>query len=75
MASQRKKQARFAVGDDIKLLKEVVAVNPFKHKGKWQEIGDKISTSKFQIDGRRARERTQLMMSQYKKETNENLKK
>ncbi|CAC5410691.1 unnamed protein product [Mytilus coruscus] len=47
----RKKQARFSVADDIKLLREVTLDNPFRYKGKWIEIGEKLSTTTFLIDG------------------------
>ncbi|XP_052090746.1 putative uncharacterized protein DDB_G0271982 [Mytilus californianus] len=71
----RKKQARFSVADDIKLLREVTLDNPFRNKGKWIEIGEKLSTTTFLIDGRRARERTNLLITQFKKDNRENLKK
>ncbi|XP_052089249.1 putative uncharacterized protein DDB_G0271982 [Mytilus californianus] len=71
----RKKQARFSVADDIKLLKEVTLENPFQNKRKWIEIGEKLSTTTFLVDGRRARERTNLLIAQFKKGNQENLKK
>ncbi|CAC5415892.1 unnamed protein product [Mytilus coruscus] len=73
--SCKKKQARFSVADDIKLLREVTIDNPFRNKGKWIEIGEKLSTTTFLIDGRRARERTNLLITQFKKDNRENLKK
>ncbi|KAK3088539.1 hypothetical protein FSP39_020305 [Pinctada imbricata] len=70
----RKKQIRFKSIDDIKLLREVVASNPFKNKGKWTEIAESLSKPGFILDGRRVRERTQLLIDQHRRENAENIK-
>ncbi|KAK3100021.1 hypothetical protein FSP39_024984 [Pinctada imbricata] len=70
----RKKQIRFKSIDDIKLLREVVANNPFKNKGKWTEIAESLSKPGFILDGRRVRERTQLLIDQHRRENAENIK-
>ncbi|XP_041350998.1 uncharacterized protein LOC121369981 [Gigantopelta aegis] len=67
--AQRKKQVRFMDFNDLKLLKEVVAQNPFKDK-KWRTIAAILSTAEFVIDGRRARERTDLLVEKFKQKEN-----
>ena len=67
----RKKQVRFSVNDDIKLLKEVLADNPFEDKSKWSGIARGISVDNFNIESRRARERTLLLLNQCQKEERE----
>ena len=73
--SSRKKMTRFSGSDDLRLLREVLAENPYQNKGKWSEIAESLSLANFQIDSRRARERTQLLLNQFNKDTNNNLKK
>ena len=67
----RKKQVRFSANDVIKLLKEVLADNPFEDKSKWSGIGRRISVDNFNIEPRRARERTLLLLNQFRKEERE----
>lgn len=67
----RKKQVRFSANDDITLLKEVLADNPYEDKSKWSGIGRRISVDTFNIEPRRARERTQLLLNQFRKEERE----
>ncbi|KAK3107040.1 hypothetical protein FSP39_005752 [Pinctada imbricata] len=73
--AERKKQFRFTEQADLQLLKEVVASNPYKDKSKWSEIGETMSSDRFTIDSRRARERTALLLAQHKKKDSENKKK
>ena len=72
--SDRKKQIRFKSDDDIKLLREVLASNPWRHKGKWTEIASTLSKPGFMLDMRRVRERTLLLLEQHKANERENLK-
>ena len=67
----RKKQVGFSANDDIKLLKEVLADNPFEDKSKWSGIGRRISVDNFNIEPRRARERTLLLFNQCRREERE----
>ena len=75
----RKKQCRFTARDDLNLLKEVVSQNPYQDKAKWISVAERTSQAadgkEFTIDGRRARERTTLLLDQFKKEDNKSLKK
>ena len=43
--TERKVQVRFSYSDDIKLLLEVAAVNPFANKGKWGEVAEKVNAA------------------------------
>jgi len=73
----RKKQVRFSQYDDLALLREVLAKNPFKNKLKaWVDIASTITESRphMQVDARRVRERTYLMVDNYKKENAKSLK-
>ncbi|XP_061169194.1 uncharacterized protein LOC133178519 [Saccostrea echinata] len=72
MESGRKKQFRFSEQDDIKLLREVISRNPFKDRAKWAEIS---SVLPLNIDARRVRERTVLLIEQRKKFNSCSLKK
>ena len=69
----RKRIMRFAAWQDVLLLREVVAQNPFivglKESGKaWSAIAEKLvdADESFAVDGRRCRERTLLMLEYYK---------
>lgn len=73
-AGLRKKQVRFSVLEDDKLLKEVAARNPFKNKTKWAEIAVILSRDGFSVDGRRVRERTQLLLDSHIKDMELNMK-
>ena len=76
MALSRKKPYRFNETSDVKLLREVLAQNPFQDQKKWSSIADALlGDSDIQIDGRRARERTSLLTLKFKKEERESLKK
>ena len=62
MDLSRKKPYRFNETSDVKLLREVLAQNPFQDQKKWSSIADALrGDSDIQIDGRRARERTSLL--------------
>lgn len=69
----RKKQVRFSQYDDLALLREVLAKNKLKA---WVHIGSTITESRphTQMDARRVRERTYLMVDNYKKENAKSLK-
>ncbi|XP_041371921.1 uncharacterized protein LOC121385344 [Gigantopelta aegis] len=72
--AQRKKQVRITDFNDLKLLKEVVAQNPFKDKKTWETIAEILSTAEFVIDGRRVRERTDLLVEKFKQKENVSVK-
>ncbi|XP_007252208.1 uncharacterized protein si:dkey-45d16.4 isoform X2 [Astyanax mexicanus] len=71
----RKRQVRFSARHDILLLREVIAQNPFtsKESGRiWARVGEIITAAlqdeNFEVDGRRCRERTMLLLDYYKKQ-------
>ncbi|XP_062610472.1 uncharacterized protein LOC134272239 [Saccostrea cucullata] len=72
--SERKKQIRFSEKDDLLLLREVLAKNPFKDRAKWTD-SDAISRAGFTVDGRRVRERTNLLLEHHRKNDAESKKK
>ena len=66
---KKKKPFRFSSSDDIVLLREVIANNPYsasESKKKWEEIAN--ATQLHGLSGRRCRERTSRLLSFYKKE-------
>ena len=63
----RKKQIRFQPKDDIMLLRDVLARSPFKTSAAWNEIATELSTLNFQVDARRVRERSNLLIDHHKK--------
>ncbi|XP_028308357.1 trichohyalin isoform X2 [Gouania willdenowi] len=72
---QRKRQVRFSARHDIILLKEVIVQNPFasKEPGRmWARVGENITAAlqeeNFEVDARRCRERTMLLLDYYKKQ-------
>ncbi|XP_022054681.1 uncharacterized protein si:dkey-45d16.4 isoform X2 [Acanthochromis polyacanthus] len=71
----RKRQVRFSARHDIILLREVIAQNPFasKEPGRiWARVGEIITAAlqeeNFEVDARRCRERTMLLLDYYKKQ-------
>ncbi|XP_061590690.1 uncharacterized protein si:dkey-45d16.4 isoform X1 [Cololabis saira] len=71
----RKRQVRFSARHDIILLREVIAKNPFasKEPGRiWARVGEIITAAlqeeNFEVDARRCRERTMLLLDYYKKQ-------
>ncbi|XP_061627636.1 uncharacterized protein si:dkey-45d16.4 [Phyllopteryx taeniolatus] len=71
----RKRQVRFSARHDIVLLREVIAQNPFasKEPGKvWARVGELMTEGlreeSFEVDARRCRERTTLLLDYYKKQ-------
>lgn len=75
----RKRQFRFSVRNDIDLLKLVVEQNPYgaPHGGrlhKWQAIADTLRDSGIDIDFRRARDRTALLLEQWRQQDINHLK-
>ncbi|XP_077055260.1 uncharacterized protein LOC143706809 isoform X1 [Siphateles boraxobius] len=74
-SNPRKRQVRFSARHDILLLREVIAQNPFtsKESGRiWARVGEIITSTlqdeNFEVDGRRCRERTMLLLDYYKKQ-------
>lgn len=66
---------RFSARHDIILLREVIAQNPFasKEPGRiWARVGEIITAAlldeSFEVDARRCRERTMLLLDYYKKQ-------
>eukprot|EP00177_Eucheuma_denticulatum_P005933 GFKZ01010819.1.p2 GENE.GFKZ01010819.1~~GFKZ01010819.1.p2 ORF type:complete len:480 (-),score=70.15 GFKZ01010819.1:2965-4404(-) len=71
--SARKRQFRFSVRADIDLLKLVIKNNPYAapHGGrlhKWQAIADTLREGGIDIDFRRARDRTGLLLDQWREQ-------
>ncbi|XP_068448654.1 scaffold attachment factor B1 isoform X2 [Clinocottus analis] len=71
----RKRQVRFSARHDIILLREVIGQNPFasKEPGRiWARVGEIITAAlqdeNFEVDARRCRERTMLLLDYYKKQ-------
>ncbi|XP_071162592.1 MAP7 domain-containing protein 2-like [Mytilus edulis] len=75
-SGSRKKQVRFQTKDDLVLLREVLAKNPFQNKSAWNEIASAVADtrSNLQVDARRVRERTHLLIDQHKKSNADSLK-
>lgn len=74
-STPRKRQVRFSARHDILLLREVIAQNPFtsKESGRiWARVGEIVTRAlldeNFEVDGRRCRERTMLLLDYYKKQ-------
>ncbi|XP_018617690.1 uncharacterized protein LOC108940190 isoform X1 [Scleropages formosus] len=74
-STPRKRQVRFSARHDILLLREVIAQNPFasKEPGRiWAKVGEIITAAlqdeSFEVDARRCRERTSLLLDYYKKQ-------
>ncbi|XP_043920655.1 reticulocyte-binding protein 2 homolog a-like isoform X2 [Protopterus annectens] len=73
--STRKRQVRFTARHDIMLLREVLTQNPFilKEPGRvWAKIAEHLTLAlqdeNFEVDGRRCRERTALLLDYYKRQ-------
>ncbi|XP_072259966.1 uncharacterized protein [Pyxicephalus adspersus] len=73
--STRKRHIRFAAHHDIILLREVIHHNPFwvREFGQvWAAVAERMSTALqgegFEVDGRRCRERTALLLDYYKRQ-------
>ncbi|XP_067133385.1 chromatin assembly factor 1 subunit A-like [Centruroides vittatus] len=65
--NNRKVPTRFSCWHDIVLLREVVAVNPYAYKNPkaaWKNISVNLRTY-YAVDGRRCRERTNLLLQYY----------
>ncbi|XP_052086539.1 uncharacterized protein LOC127723861 [Mytilus californianus] len=70
------KKVRFQPKDDLVLLRKVLARYPFKNKSAWNEIALSVADtrSNFQVDARRVRERSHLLIDPHKKTNAESLK-
>lgn len=69
-------RARFTVEDDINLLKEICAENPFKDSKAWLVIAKNIEVGTKRIFTVRAiRDRCDLLLAQFVHEDRTNLKK
>ncbi|XP_005993277.1 trichohyalin [Latimeria chalumnae] len=73
--STRKRQVRFSARHDIMLLREVIIQNPFASKESsriWAKVGEYLTAALqdegFEVDGRRCRERTVLLLDYYKRQ-------
>ncbi|KAM4691706.1 uncharacterized protein WCC33_016487 [Rhinophrynus dorsalis] len=73
--STRKRQVRFAAHHDILLLREVIHHNPFavRESGRvWAAVAEEMNSALrgegFEVDGRRCRERTALLLHYYKRQ-------
>ncbi|XP_078510714.1 uncharacterized protein LOC144770244 isoform X1 [Lissotriton helveticus] len=73
--STRKKKVRFLAQHDIMLLRKVVMQNPFALKEPrhvWARIGEEMNAAlqdeSFEVDYRRCRERTALLLHYYKRQ-------
>lgn len=71
VANSRKRQFRFAVRDDVELLRLAVRTNPYAaaHGGrlqKWQAIAEQLRGWDIDIDFRRARDRCGLLLDQWR---------
>ncbi|XP_023244561.1 troponin T-like [Centruroides sculpturatus] len=75
--SNRKVPTRFSCWHDIILLREVVTVNPYAYenpKVAWKDIAENLQTY-YDVDGRRCRERTNLLLQYYDKNDQASLRK
>ena len=59
--ADRKKQIRFNEKDDMNLMREVLGLNPFMNKSLWGNVAEQLDLN---VDSRRVRERTMLLVSQ-----------
>ncbi|XP_040293558.1 trichohyalin-like [Bufo bufo] len=73
--STRKRHIRFAAHHDILLLREVIHHNPFwvREFGQvWAAVAERMTSvlqsEGFEVDGRRCRERTALLLDYYKRQ-------
>lgn len=77
--SARKTPVRFSARLDVLLLRQVRADNPFASKARrpWDAVAEamvEVLTGDQVIDGRRCRERTQLLLDHHKKDDRAKLK-
>jgi len=70
----KKKTARFSAGHDVLLLREVIAQNPYAAAAgevttTWAAIAASLNAAEaaFNIDGRRCRDRTGLLLDYFRK--------
>lgn len=69
-------RTRFAIDDDINLLKEIYAENPFKDVKAWNRIAENIEHATNRTFTVRAiRDRCDLLLAQFVHEDRTNLKK
>jgi len=71
----KKKNVRFSAGHDVLLLREVVAQNPYTAAAgevtrTWAAIAAALNAAQasFNLDGRRCRDRTTLLVDYFRKE-------
>ena len=74
--ARRKKPFRFTPSDDIALLKEVIAVNPYEGNiaRTWVQVAENLLREDMRVDSRRCRERTQLLLDYFRKEDTDMLR-
>ncbi|CAN7982952.1 unnamed protein product, partial [Ixodes hexagonus] len=67
---------RFTVGDDILLLREVVALNPFADPARWTTLIENLNAATGKAyTVRAARERCDLLLGHFRREDRTNLRK
>ena len=71
----KKKNMRFSAGHDVLLLQEVIARNPYTAAAgevtmTWAAIASSLNAAEaaFNIDGRRCRDRTTLLLDYFRKD-------
>ncbi|XP_064479468.1 uncharacterized protein LOC135392676 [Ornithodoros turicata] len=75
-AQQHIPRKRFTIVDDLLLLREVLARNPFEASSQWFDIAERLNlATKKGFTARGARERTALLVSLFKKDDKINLRK
>jgi len=75
VGDKKKNAARFSAGHDVLLLREVVTQNPYAAAAgevtrTWAAIAVALNAAQadFNIDGRRCRDRTNLLLDYFRKE-------
>lgn len=69
-------RSRFTVADDILLLQEVAATNPFEDHDRWRAITEMVNrTTEKNFTARAVRERCDLLLGHFRREDRTNLRK
>lgn len=70
------KKMRFSISDDLLLLREVVATNPYEDPSRWKDITSRVNEASGRTYSVRAvRERTERLVKLFKEEDTANLRK
>jgi hypothetical protein len=68
MSSNKGSKIRFSINDDLMLLREVLAANPFENANEWNNIKKKlIKETTKKISRRAVREHTEHLLKLFKK--------